>query len=234
MIQTEAPVAVITGARKGIGRRLAEHYLGKGWRVFGCSRSPAELSCSGYVHVCCDVASEYEVRELFATVRREAGRLDALINNAGSAAMNHALLTPASVMESLVRTNYLGTFLCCRDAARLMQKTGGRIVNLTTVAVALSLEGEAAYAASKGAVETLTRVLAREFAAYGITVNAVGPTPVATDLIAKVPAEKIQRIVERQAIGRMGTCDDVINVMDFFLSPASSFVTGQVLYLGGV
>jgi 3-oxoacyl-[acyl-carrier protein] reductase len=230
----EQQVAVITGARRGIGRNLAERFLAKGWEVFGISRTPSDLGHARYHHVSGDVGNESDVRALFNEVRH-CGRVDVLINNAGIAAMNHALLTPAAVIESLMRTNYLGTFLCSREAARLMQRSGyGRIVNFSTIAVPMTLAGEAAYAASKGAVETLTRVLARELATYGITVNAVGPTPIATDLIAGVPAVKISDITARQAISRMGTFDDVANVIDFFVSPASSFVTGQVIYLGGL
>jgi 3-oxoacyl-[acyl-carrier protein] reductase len=111
---------------------------------------------------------------------------------------------------------------------------GGRIVNVSTVAVPLRLEGEAIYAASKAAVETMTRILARELAPLGITCNAVGPTPIETDLIRNVPREKIDRLIASQAIHRLGQPRDVANVVDFFLRPESDFVTGQVVYLGGV
>ena len=229
------PIAVLTGARRGIGRYLATHFLERGWRVFGLSRNPSDLAHEAYVHVCGDVGNEADVRRLFDLARQSGGTLELLLNNAGIAAMNHALLTPATTIESLMRTNYVGTFLCSREAARLMQNNKfGRIVNFTTVAVPLSLAGEAAYAASKGAVETLTRILAREFAPYGITVNAIGPTPIATDLIAGVPKEKIEQLIARQPIPRLGTLQDVANVVDFFISPESSFITGQVLYLGGI
>ena len=102
------------------------------------------------------------------------------------------------------------------------------------MAVPLKLEGEAAYAASKAAVQSLTEVMARELASLGITVNAVGPTPIQTDLIKDVPSDKIESLVERQAIARLGTVEDVANVVDFFLRPESDFVTGQIVFLGGV
>jgi 3-oxoacyl-[acyl-carrier protein] reductase len=128
-----------------------------------------------------------------------------------------------------------GTFLFSREAAKLMKnRRYGRIVNFTSVAVPLKLEGESIYVASKAAVASLTEVLARELAAYGITVNAVGPTPIETDLIRSVPRDKIERLVARQAIPRLGRFEDVANVVDFFLRPESGFVTGQNLFLGGV
>jgi len=172
---------------------------------------------------------------LVAVAQREFGRLDVTINNAGVASMNAALLTPADTIDRVMGTNFRGTALVSREAAKLMmRRRHGRIVNLSTVAVPLRVEGEALYAASKSAVVTYSQILARELAPYGITVNVVGPTPIDTDLIRGVPADKIQRILEQQAIKRLGRFEDVANVIDFFIRPESEFVTGQVIYLGGV
>jgi 3-oxoacyl-[acyl-carrier protein] reductase len=231
----DKPVTLISGTRKGIGRFLAEHYASHGHRVIGCSRGDIDWTLDGYTHYIADVTDEKAVKRLLAEVRRTYGRLDHLINNAGIAAMNHCLLTPLSTVHNVLNTNVVGTFLFSREAAKLMKNNGyGRIVNFTTVAVQLKLEGEAIYVASKAAILALTEVLARELAEFGITVNAVGPVPIETDLIRAVPREKIDRLLARQAIPRFGTGEDIANVIDFFLKKESGFITGQNLFLGGV
>jgi 3-oxoacyl-[acyl-carrier protein] reductase len=229
------PITLITGTRKGIGKSLVEHYVQQGHQVIGCSRSNPDWVLEGYTHYTLDVADEQAVKVLFSNLRKQHGRLENLVNNAGIASMNHALLTPVSTVQSVLQTNVVGTFLFCREAAKLMKKNRyGRIVNFTTVAVPLKLAGEAAYVASKAAVLSLTQVLAQELGEFGITVNAVGPVPIETDLIRAVPPDKIAALLSRQAIRRFGTFSDVVNVIDFYLKQESEFITGQNLYLGGV
>lgn len=231
----EREVVLITGTRKGIGRFLAEHFAHKGALVEGCSREPSDLELDTYTHHIADVGDETQVKAMFSSIQRRHGRLTIAINNAGIASMNHTLLTPAATVDRVMATNVRGTFLICRESAKLMKKHRyGRIVNIGTIAVPLRLEGEAIYAASKSAIVALTQILARELAEFGITVNAVGPTPIATDLIRSVPQEKIQRIVDNLAIKRLGRFEDVANVIDFFVRPESDYITGQVIYLGGV
>ena len=226
---------VITGTRKGIGKEMAEHYLAEGWQVVGCSRGEGSIDHANYQHFALDVSDEDAVIAMARTIKASHGKVDALLNNAGIASMNHALLTPASTVNRILQTNVVGTFLFCREVSKLMRRTNnGRIINFTTVAHPLNPEGEAIYAASKAAVESLTRILARELAELKITVNAIGPTPIETDLIRGVPQEKMDALLARQALSRMGEVRDVINAVDFYLREESDFITGQVLYLGGI
>ena len=228
-------VILITGSRKGIGYILAKYYLDNGHIVIGCSRSESELIHENYKHFCLDVSDEKKVNEMFINIRRLHGRLDVLINNAGIASMNHSLLTPLCTVTKLFDTNFTGTFLFSRQAVKLMKKNNfGRIINFSTVAVPLNLEGEAIYAASKSAVEQFTKVFSKEVASMGITVNTIGPTPIETDLIKTVPKNKIEELLSHQAIKRLGYFEDIINVINFYIDKNSNFITGQTLYLGGI
>lgn len=230
----DSAVAVVTGSSRGIGAALVNRLVQQGYRVIGCSRSTPEWELEGYEHHLLDIGDEGAVRSLFSQIQKMYGRLDVLINNAGAASMNHSLLTPAATVSRLLETNVLGTFLASREAAKLMQRRKfGRIVNIGSFGVPLEIEGEAAYVASKSAVVSLSRVMARELAPWQITVNVVGPTPIETAMIRNVPKEKIQNLVSQLPIKRLGTFEDVLNVVEFFLRRESDNITGQVIYLGG-
>ena len=228
-------VIVITGARKGIGKELSEYYLNKDDIVIGCSRGEGTIEHKNYRHFVLDVSDEKAVIKMIRSIKKEFRRIDVLLNNAGIASMNHFLTTPLQTVQNMFATNFFGTFIFSREVSKVMMKQKfGRIVNYTTVASALRLDGEAIYAASKSAIENFTQTIAKEVASYGITVNAIGPTPVETDLIKTVPKNKIQELLEKQAIKRFGNFEDIKNVIDFFISEKSNFITGQVIYLGGV
>ena len=206
----DSRVMLITGTRKGIGEKLVKHYAEQGFKVIGCSRKNIDYKLANYQHFCLDVS------------------------HAGIGLANHSLLTPIKTVDSIMRTNFTGTFLFCREGARIMKKNGfGRIINLTTIATPLKLEGESAYASSKAAIVTLTQILGKELAEFGITVNAIGPSPIKTDLIRTIPKNKIEQLINSLSIKRYGEIRDVINVIDFFIKAESDYVTGQVIYLGG-
>jgi len=228
-------IMIITGSSKGIGKYLSEYYLEKGYNVIGCSRSEVGIINNNYEHYKLDVNQEKSVINMVREVFKKYHKIDILINNAGIASMNHFLLTPLKNIKTIYDTNVLGSFLFSREVGKIMaKKRKGRIVNFTTVAVPLKLEGELAYASSKSAIETMTQILAKELGTYNITCNAVGPSPVYTDLIKNVPEEKIASLINRQAIKRYCEFFDISNVIDFFIKPESNFITGQVIYLGGV
>lgn len=228
-------VFIITGTRKGIGKQLAKYYIEKGHAVIGCSRGDSDIEANNYSHHRVDVSNEADVIKLVRKAKRDHGRIDVLLNNAGVASMNHILTTPGKTVRKIFDTNFTGTFLFSREAAKvMMRQKSGRIVNFSTVAVPLRLAGEAIYAASKAAIESFTQVAAYEFGGFGVTINAVGPTPLQTDLIKNVPKDKLQSLLSRQAIHRYGEFEDVVNVIDFFIDDRSNFVTGQTVYLGGV
>jgi 3-oxoacyl-[acyl-carrier protein] reductase len=227
-------VLLISGSSSGIGLHLAKHYLERGWTVAGCARHAAPLAHERYVHFCVDVTDAVSVEKMFGQIRARFVALHAIVNNAGVASMNAIALTPAASARQVLETNVLGTFLLTHAGLRLLRRAkSGRIVNVTTIAVPARLAGEAMYAASKSAVETFTRIAAKEFGPYGITCNSVGPSPIRTRLTMAVPVTKLQALVDEQAVQRWAEPEDVANVVDFFLSERSSMVTGQVVYLGG-
>ena len=241
--QSMCRVFIISGSSRGIGKALSEHYLGCGDIVVGCARSTSDIAHKNYRHFILDINDEKAVVAMVRATKKEFGKIDICLNNAGMASMNHILTTSYESAKRLVDVNFLGAFLLSREAAKAMisakisnknSAKSGVIINFSSVATPLCLEGEAIYAASKAACESLTKTMAKELASYSIRVNAIALTPVQTDLIKAVPKDKIKALLEQQAIKRFGEFGDIINVIDFFISQKSDFITGQIITLGGV
>lgn len=233
---TQEQVLVVTGARAGLGRHLAEHYLALGWTVVGCSRQPSDLQSEHYRHFTCDVSQAAEVAQMFLAIRREFGRVDALINNAGVMMPGLVAAQPVAEVGEIVGVNLVGAFACTQEAIRLMaRRRSGRIVFVSSIAVPLANTGLGAYAASKAGIEELTRVTAREVAPLGMTANAVGPSIIAGSSMAGVmSADVVAETVAASGTGKGVSMNDVTSVIDFLLSPASQAVTGQIIYVGAV
>jgi 3-oxoacyl-[acyl-carrier protein] reductase len=180
-----------------------------------------------------DVSDSESVAQAFRDLRRDAS-VYALVNAAGIASMNLVVTTPAETVRRIIETNLLGTIFCSQQIAPAMIRRGsGRIINFSTLGVPLAIKGEAIYIASKAGVEGFTRVFARELAPHGVTVNAVAPGPIETALIAKVPREKVDAVVQQQIIPRQGTPEDVWNIISLLLSPEGSMISGQTIHVGG-
>ena len=231
----QAPVALITGTSRGIGRHLAEHLLRAGYCVEGCSRSPCSLEHPNYHHHTTDISSEPDVVKMFHLIRQRHGGLQVAINNAAiNPTLSLAMLTAFSKAQEAIATNVLGTFLVCRESAKLMMRTKwGRIINLGSMAAKHEVAGEAIYTASKAAVNALTRVLAKELYPHGITCNVIAPAAIDTELTAQINPAALRELLRRNAIPEFGSPADICAAVDSLVRPDSAAITGQILYLGG-
>jgi 3-oxoacyl-[acyl-carrier protein] reductase len=228
-------VVIVTGASRGLGRLLAEYFLSESARVVGVSRGASDLVHASYEHRTADITDDPAVREMIVGVARSHGRIDILVNNAAVLTSLHAMLMPAARAEDMVRTNLLGSLYVAREAAKIMRKRSfGRIIGIGSMASTLEPIGDSVYAATKAASMTLTGVLAKEFAGYGITVNTVAVSALETDMLRQLPRDRVDAVVARLPLPRLATPDDIFNVIDFFASPRSSYVTAQTVFLGGV
>lgn len=226
-------VAVITGASRGIGRGLVEHFLSDGFRVVGCSRGEAPAIDGDYEHTSIDVTDEAAVQGWIRAVTRSHQRIDVVINNAAEYAQTPTVLTPGSTLERLMRINYMGSFFVSREAAKVMvRQQGGRIINMASMACGLHSEGVSAYAASKSAVIEYSKVLAKELAASEVTVNVVAPSMVETDMLSELGEKARESALQSLTLKRSCSLDEVCHVVRFLASDLAACMTGQVLYLG--
>jgi 3-oxoacyl-[acyl-carrier protein] reductase len=228
-------VAVVTGASRGIGRMLVDYLLGEDAIVFGFSRGDCDHAHERYVHVAVDVGDAREVQLAFARIAKQVPTIHILINNAAVLTSQYAMIMPAQNAQAMVDVNLLGTFYASREAAKLMRKSRhGRIINIGSMAAILEPIGDSLYAACKAGVSTLAAVMSKEFSSFNVTCNTLGVTAIETDMLAQLPRERIDAIIEALPVPRYAEPEDIFNVIDFFASDRSSYVTAQTVFLGGV
>jgi 3-oxoacyl-[acyl-carrier protein] reductase len=240
-------VALITGAGRGFGRAIALAFAREGARVAanylgsraGAEEVAAEAGRLGTEAVALrgDVAREDDVKALVAATLERFGRLDVLVNNAGIMVRGPMLAVPAEECRRMFEVNVTGTMLCTRHALPAMiERKCGRIINLSSQLAqrAVGGGGFAAYAATKGAIESLTRALAAEVGVHGITVNAIAPGGIDTDMSRDVmtPEYRARRLAELQ-LHRFGSVDDVAYCAVVLASDEAGYLTGQILHPSG-
>ncbi|MFJ6390958.1 SDR family oxidoreductase [Streptomyces sp. NPDC091972] len=241
--RTEQRVAIVTGGSRGIGRQIAEQLAADGFAVVvgyagnqaaadEAVRAIGEAGGTAYA-ARADVADETEVAALFDQAEATYGGVDAVVHSAGRMPLSPVAELDLGELDSLYRTNIRGTFVVDQQAARRL-RPGGALVNLSSSVVGLAFPGYGAYAASKGAVEAVTLILARELRGRDVTVNAVAPGPTATDLFLDGKDEEtVARLAAQPPLERLGTPEDIAHVVSFLVSPAGHWVNGQVLRANG-
>jgi 3-oxoacyl-[acyl-carrier protein] reductase len=236
-------VALVTGASRGIGAAVARRLAADGYAVavnYAGNEAAANAAVAAIeqaggraLAVRADVASAADVKAMFATIEATLGRIDVLVNNAGILPYVTIAETADEQFERTMAINVTGTFNTMREAASRLND-GGRIVNFSTSVLHMAPPTYGVYAASKGAVEALTRVFAKELRGRGITCNAVAPGPVATELFLNGKSEElIQQIAKSAPLERLGQPEDIARVVSFLAGPDGGWVNGQVLRANG-
>jgi 3-oxoacyl-[acyl-carrier protein] reductase len=236
-------VAIVTGGSRGIGRAVARKLGADGFQVvigYAGNKEAADETVAAItdqggraIAVAGDIADEAAVSHIFDLAEATFGPVDVVVNAAGRMALATVAELDLDELDAIHRTNIRGTFVVNQQAARRL-RPGGSIVNFSTSVVGLQFPRYAAYATSKGAVEALTLILARELRGKNITVNAVAPGPTATDLFFNANDQAaIDRLAKQPPLERLGTPEDIAQVVAFLASPAGHWVNGQVLRANG-
>jgi NAD(P)-dependent dehydrogenase (short-subunit alcohol dehydrogenase family) len=238
-------VAMVTGATRGLGESAARALAKAGANVAVCGRQQADLDrvsadltalgveSQGF-HL--DVLDKAKVHDTVGRITERFGRIDILVNNAGVNNRQPVLEYPEEAWDLILDTNLKGYFLVAQAVAPQMIERGyGKVVNMSSILGTVGLPGQIAYAASKGGVDQITKVMALEWAKLGVRVNAIGPTYFETDLVKQLrnDPERFNFINERTPMGRWGYPEELEGIVIFLASAASDFITGQTIYIDG-
>jgi 3-oxoacyl-[acyl-carrier protein] reductase len=236
-------VAAITGASRGIGRSIALFLAGEGAKIVASARNSAELEKlvaeikekgGEAIAVAGDVAVTADADRLVDAAVAAYGRLDILVNNAGITRDGLLLRMKDEDWDAVLNVNLKGAFLCTRAAAKVMSKQRyGRIINISSVVGEMGNAGQANYCASKAGLLGLTKSVARELARRNVTVNAVTPGFIVTDMTEALPEKTREELASQIPLGRLGDAEDIAHAVLFLASDGAGYVTGQVLGVNG-
>lgn len=243
-MENENKVALVTGASRGIGRACALKLAECGYDVavnYNSNEAKALEVVSAIeekgrraIAVRADTADLKAVQNMFREVHKTFGRLDVLVNNAGVVDDAYLLMINEDSLSRSLDINIKGYFHCAQQAAlKMMSKKQGKIINISSVSSVLAVEGQGVYSATKGAVNSMTATLAKELAPRGITVNAVAPGFIETEMIGAIPEDKKEEYLKAVPMHKFGTAADVANVVASLCSESFAYMTGQVVVLDG-
>jgi 3-oxoacyl-[acyl-carrier protein] reductase len=244
-MKLEVPtVVLVTGASRGIGRAIARHFGRAGARVGINYRQNASAAADTAAEVAAlggealllpgDASDARDVASFFGKLLAEWERIDVLVNNAGIVRDTLLLRMSDEDWDQVLDTNLRSAFLCTRAALRpMLRQRSGRIINVASISGIRGNAGQANYAASKAGLIGLTKTIAREVASRGITVNAIAPGLIETDITTGMPEKARQALIEQIPLGRMGTPDEVAAVVEFLASANAGYLTGQAIVLDG-
>ncbi len=243
VVDLKGHTAIVTGASRGIGRAVALRLAACGATVAGVSRSLAGLEGTlqaikeaggeavGFEG---DVAKSEDVRKIVDAVEEKYQKIQILVNNAGITRDGLMLRMEDDAWRDVIETNLSGAFYFCRAVGAVMMRGRyGRIINISSVSGLMGNPGQANYSASKAGLIGFSRTIARELASRGITVNAVAPGFITTDMTDVLPEKIKTEVKERIPVRRLGTPEDIAEAVCFFASPGASYVTGQVVAVDG-
>ena len=223
---------IVTGCSSGIGFYLADNLTKFNYEVIGLSRNEPSKKYN-FNFEKCDVRDFSSVSNFFSKIKKDKD-IYALLNVAGVASMNLLLSTPEETVRNIVNTNLIGTIFCTREIIpAFVRSKAGRIINFSSLAVKIGLQGESVYVASKAGVEGFSRSIARELASFNVTVNCISPGPVKTKLTEKVPKTYIDKVMQQQIMTDQCTEEDILNCVKLILDSKSDKITGENFIIGG-
>ncbi len=236
LFSVQDKVVHVCGGSRGIGRAIAQAFDERGAKVIVSARKEDELKLTGLTYEVCDIARNADIVRCVDHIAQKFGRIDVLFNVAGINFRHAAETFPDDKLDDVLHVNVRGNFVMARECGRKMiEQKSGKVINIASLHTGYSLAGMVPYGASKGAIGSMTRALAVEWAAYNIQVNAIAPGFILTDLNrAVLERPEIKTFAESRALlGRIGEPRDLVGASIFLASAASDYMTGQVIYIDG-